>query len=359
VTIVQPPSPTGSGVVDLTWSAPPEAVRFECYHYFPDGSFEHEDACTSPWPYRDLVHGRHRFAVVAFDAAGNVSDPEVAVVVDTEVPEPVTPAAEAATFTFSATEPDTSFQCRIDDGPFVPCTSPASYADLPPGDYRFTLRTLDSAGNFADAAPRTFTVPRQVQPQPSPTPTPTPTPTATPAPTPEFKENVVGRPVSGKILVRKPGSAEFVELDASGSIPFGSTIDSKRGRIAITIEAEQGGRPQRAVFYGGIFKVTQTGSTVDLTLNEALASCKKAKKAGAAAAKKAKTRKLWGDGKGKFRTKGSYSAATVRGTTWLVQDSCQGTLTRVKQGVVAVRDNVRKKTILLRAGGKYLAKPRR
>ena len=52
-----------------------------------------------------------------------------------------------------------------------------------------------------------------------------------------------------------------------------------------------------------------------------------------AAAKKPKTRKLWGDGKGTFRTTGKYSAATVRGTKWLVQDSCAGTLTRVTQGV--------------------------
>ena len=36
------------------------------------------------------------------------------------------------------------------------------------------------------------------------------------------------------------------------------------------------------------------------------------------AAKKPKSRKLWGDGKGKFRTKGRYAAATVRGTRWLV-----------------------------------------
>ncbi len=96
---------------------------------------------------------------------------------------------------------------------------------------------------------------------------------------------------------------------------------------------------------------------MDLTLNEALAPCKKSKKAKAAATKP-KSRKLWGDGKGKFRTKGTYSAATVRGTNWLVQDSCDGTLTRVKQGVVAVRDNRLKKTVLLRAGSKYLAKPR-
>ena len=65
---------------------------------------------------------------------------------------------------------------------------------------------------------------------------------------------------------------------------------------------------------------------------------------------------MWGDGKGSFRTTGKYSAATVRGTKWLVEDSCAGTLTRVTIGVVAVRAG--KKTVLVRAGKKYLAKPR-
>ena len=45
-----------------------------------------------------------------------------------------------------------------------------------------------------------------------------------------------------------------------------------------------------------------------------------------ASAKKPKSRKLWGQGSGNFRTVGQYSAATVRGTRWLVQDSCAGTL---------------------------------
>ncbi len=31
--------------------------------------------------------------------------------------------------------------------------------------------------------------------------------------------------------------------------------------------------------------------------------------------------KLWGSGKGKFRTSGKYSSATVRGTIWLVAGS--------------------------------------
>ena len=68
---------------------------------------------------------------------------------------------------------------------------------------------------------------------------------------------------------------------------------------------------------------------------------------------------LWGDGKGKFRTEGKYAAATVRGTKWLVEDTCAGTLTKVTQGTVSVRDKVRHKTFTVRKGKSYLAKPKR
>jgi hypothetical protein len=61
-------------------------------------------------------------------------------------------------------------------------------------------------------------------------------------------------------------------------------------------------------------------------------------------------------GSGKFRTVGNNPAATVRGTRWLTQDSCAGTLTRVTQGVVTVTAG--RKTVILRAGKSYLAKPR-
>ena len=51
------------------------------------------------------------------------------------------------------------------------------------------------------------------------------------------------------------------------------------------------------------------------------------------------------DGKGRFRTSGSYGSATVRGTKWLVQDSCAGTLVRVARGVVEARDFGRRRTV--------------
>ena len=49
-------------------------------------------------------------------------------------------------------------------------------------------------------------------------------------------------------------------------------------------------------------------------------------------------RRLRGDANGRFRTRGRHSAATVRGTKWTVTDRCDGTLTKVRRGTVAVRD---------------------
>ena len=67
--------------------------------------------------------------------------------------------------------------------------------------------------------------------------------------------------------------------------------------------------------------MTQNGAYTELALTEQLAPCSSRARA---AQKKPKSRKLWGDGKGKFRTKGRYAAATVRGTRWLTQDTLRG-----------------------------------
>jgi ferric-dicitrate binding protein FerR (iron transport regulator) len=67
-------------------------------------------------------------------------------------------------------------------------------------------------------------------------------------------------------------------------------------------------------------------------------------------------RQLWASGKGSFRTKGRYASATVRGTNWQTIDRCDGTLIKVNKGTVSVRDLVKKKTVVVNAGGSYLAK---
>jgi hypothetical protein len=193
--------------------------------------------------------------------------------------------------------------------------------------------------------------PSAVAPPPVATPTPTP-PVATPVP--EFHKSVVLRPVSGKVRVRLKGSKTFVDLRAIDDIPLGSTVDTKRGRVELASVPSPGGAIEKVQLYDGQFGVAQKGAITEFALNEALAPCTKRARTAAA---KPKTRKLWGSGKGKFRTKGSYSAATVRGTQWLVQDSCAGTLTRVTQGSVVVTAG--KKRVVVRSGKRYLAKPHR
>jgi hypothetical protein len=166
---------------------------------------------------------------------------------------------------------------------------------------------------------------------------------------------VVVAEASGTILVKKKGSSTFEPLNTAEGIPLGSTIDARKGVVVLTSVPKAGGKPEVAKFFDGIFKVTQAGDITILTLSEPLAPCGKGARA---AAKKPKTRKLWGEGKGKFRTKGQYSAATIRGTKWLVEDGCRFTRTRVTQGTVTVRDEVKKKSIVLRKGKSYTARPR-
>jgi hypothetical protein len=289
-------------------------------------------SCSSPLEYDLTADGTYVLTV----RGGDASVSRAFTLDRTPPPPPRLDQTGTGTFAFSS-DAGSTFECSIDGGPFAPCTSPVRLDGLAPGTHTLTVRSTDPAGNASTgAASRTFTIPVVAQQTPAPTPTPEP------------GKTVVGAPVRGKVLVKRPGRG-YVPLDATQSIPLGSTIDTRQGTIQLT--AKPG---QTATFRDGIFKITQTKTTTDLTLTEPLAPCRGAR----IAAKKPKSRKLWGNGSGSFRTRGQYSAATVRGTEWLVQDSCAGTLTQVKTGVVSVRDNVKRKTIVLRAGKKYLARPR-
>ena len=246
----------------------------------------------------------------------------------------------SATITFSSNEPGTLFECRLDSpagtGTFAPCTSPVSFTSLAPGSYVFFLRATDPAGNTATIS-RAFTI-------------------AAPPPVPVVNKTVVITPVSGKVLVRLRGSKTFVPVDVTRGIPDGATVDTTKGRIRLTAIPKAGKPAESALFFDGMFQVRLGGGVTELRLNEELAKCPSGHAASAAAKKTPKTRKLWGDGSGSFRTRGQYSAATVRGTRWLVQDSCGKTLTRVSKGVVSVQDFVKHKKVLLRAPHSYTAR---
>jgi uncharacterized repeat protein (TIGR01451 family) len=201
-------------------------------------------------------------------------------------------------------------------------------------------------------------------------------------PPPVFQKSADVEPVSGEVLVREPGSADFVPLTTAEQVRFGAEIDTTAGRVKVsTVDAK--GTIFHADFYEGRFLLRDEnadGVTVLQLSGSDFTACKKSAKRVLAAedgkkpkkhAKKKKknvkkvkhskkvVRHLWGSGTGKFRTRGRYIAATVAGTTWLTEDRCDGTRTYVQEGVISARDLVKHKTIRLGAGQSYVARPRR
>ena len=173
---------------------------------------------------------------------------------------------------------------------------------------------------------------------------------------------IVGaKAVSGKVLVKEPSSNTFVELRGQTEIPVGSRVDTTKGTILLTAGLG-GGRTNSSRFYSGVFTILQKKArNAFMTLrleggNFRVCGGSALSTLGTDARRKRPVRRLWGNGKGRFSTKGRYSSATVRGTKWLVQDRCDGTITRVVRGVVLVRDFRARKNVRVRAGQTYLAK---
>jgi hypothetical protein len=172
------------------------------------------------------------------------------------------------------------------------------------------------------------------------------------------KTAVAGR-VRGTVRIKRRGAKRFVKLRGDAVIPVGSIVDAGRGRVRVTTALRRG-RQQSADFYQGAFKLTQAKSGLtNLALSGgSFRSCGRSARgaADAARSKRKVVRHLWGSGKGKFRTKGRFSSATVRGTIWETVDRCDGTLVKVKRGRVAVKDFRRHKTVIVKKGRSYLAR---
>jgi hypothetical protein len=118
------------------------------------------------------------------------------------------------------------------------------------------------------------------------------------------------------------------------------------------------------VFYSGEFRITQTrdGKRVlaVLTLVGPKPTGCPARSAVTAKGKKKKVKRrlLWGNTKGDFRTVGTYASATERGTIWLTQDQCSGTLIKVTADSVTLVDfSHHHRAVVVKAGHSFLAHP--
>jgi hypothetical protein len=180
-------------------------------------------------------------------------------------------------------------------------------------------------------------------------------------------------PVSGVVFVTPGKGRGFIPLTEPRALPVGSVVDARSGSLKLVTATARRNKTQVGTFSAAVFQVLQSrqqrllGLTT-LRLQEgtfsgapSYASCPAARKGSAgrafAAALSTKVLQLLhATAHGHFQTRGRYSAATVRGTSWDTEDRCDGTLTVVHRGVVVVDDFRLHKQIVLRAGKRYLAR---
>jgi hypothetical protein len=153
------------------------------------------------------------------------------------------------------------------------------------------------------------------------------------APIPKIGRSVVVKATDGRVTVKPRGHKRFTLTSRPTAIPTRSLIDATRGKVKLT-SATAKGDTQSGVFSEGAFVVTQRkrDGLTDLTLSGGdFSSCNAATKAGAdTTAARKKRRRLFGRAHGRFRSRGRSSSATVKGTDWLTEDRCTGTVTQNK-----------------------------
>jgi hypothetical protein len=191
--------------------------------------------------------------------------------------------------------------------------------------------------------------------------------TYTVVPNPTFAKTVNLEPLAGTVLVRQSagaGSARatgaanngFVALAGARQVPVGSIVDATAGTVRVTAETAIRGKIQTGAFGGSRFKIVQSRARhglAELRLIDAQSRRPCARKTRVLGTLRA-------EAAGRFRTSGRYSSATLTGRTavWQVTDRCDGTLTRVSSGSITVRDARKRTTVIVHAGGSYLARRR-
>ena len=253
-------------------------------------------------------------------------------------------------------------QCGVTwDGAPSSYTVPVTLAvapNTPPGSYRLPVRARTANPSSAIFAPLTENNVDEVTVAVAPPPS-----SAAELAGPRENVSVNLIPVRGRVTIRYPGGGSFLGLPGPAQVPPGTRVDTTAGVVQIVSDRTGTGEAQSAEFWDGVFDV---GYTRQLRPERGAAGgqapqpyteLQLARRTGASLAVAAKGRKgVWGNGRGRFRTKGAYGAGTVRGTHWFTGETAAGTYVKVRRGRVEVSDFTVRRRVTLRAKQSYLAR---
>jgi hypothetical protein len=185
--------------------------------------------------------------------------------------------------------------------------------------------------------------------------------------------SVLAQRAAGTIKVKQPGKPGFKNLKKVESIPVNSIVDTRGGRVEVTAATGNFGAttPDDSVaFYDGLIRLKQASKRNARANAQILGKLKCPNESGGqaeagkssepvATTSRKRRRRVWGSGSGNYSTSGSGGTGSVRGTTWLTKDTCNGTFFKVTQGIgIAVHDFDLGRTVELGPGQSYFARNR-
>ncbi|HMJ79141.1 MAG TPA: hypothetical protein VK507_24365, partial [Iamia sp.] len=144
-----------------------EAANYQCKLDTPSGAGGFA-SCSSTPGYSGLADGTYTFSARGTDSIGNLgSTVSRTWTVDTQPPDTsISPggptgatSSNSPTFGFTSSEPNSTFECKLDSGAWETCTSTKGYTSLAEGEHTFRVRAID-ASSLTDPteAVRTWTV---------------------------------------------------------------------------------------------------------------------------------------------------------------------------------------------------------
>ena len=258
----------------------------------------------------------------------------------------------------------TSDNCYVQDPIQIPMTVTAA-SDTPVGDYTTTVPYSRRGSDALDQVGPPLTI-HVIAAQAETLPTPDLAPPEVlvlgdrEAPQPVLGKSVMLTLVKGSISYRAPGQA-VKSLATSVIAPNGTLVDARAGVVKVTVVHDKSGTLDSVDTWGGTYVVNQDAHFARPLTSLVLTAVSNAARNAASAArgKKGSAKNLlWANGKGNFKTRGKRASAIVRGTYWLTEEIGSSTKVSVRRGLVAVRDFVRKRTVLVGQGQSYTATPR-